>query len=115
MGGARSVWLDNLKGIAIILMVLGHSGAPFTHWIFLFHMAVFYMASGYTWNNKHVQSFNSLKKYILNKIKTLYVPYVLCNILFVLLNNVFIDSGIYASSEEYLNLIGSDVNGENNK
>jgi len=89
-------------------MVLGHSGAPFTHWIFLFHMAVFYIAAGYTWNNKHVQSFSSLKKYILNKIKTLYVPYIFCNILFLLLNNVFIEGGIYASSEEYLFLIGSE-------
>lgn len=89
-------------------MVLGHSGAPFTHWIFLFHMAVFYIAAGYTWNIKHIQSSASLWKYILNKFKTLYVPYILCNVLFILLNNVFIDSGLYASSVDYLNLIGSD-------
>lgn len=104
----RSLWLDNLKGIAIILMVLGHSGAPFTHWIFLFHMAVFYMASGYCWNNKHVATYNSYWQYVWNKIKKLYVPYLICNLVFLLLNNVFIDTGIYASSQEYLDLIGSN-------
>ena len=89
-------------------MVLGHDGAPFTHWIFLFHMAVFYMASGYFWNNKHVTSSQSYWLYVWNKIKKLYVPYLICNLVFLLLNNVFIDTGIYASSQEYLDLIGSD-------
>lgn len=104
----RTVWLDNLKGIAIILMVLGHSGAPFTHWIFLFHMAVFYIASGYSWNNKHVKEFESLRSFWLSKFKSLYIPYVVCNLLFLFLNNIFIDIGIYASSDEYLRLIGCD-------
>lgn len=104
----RNVWMDNLKGIAIILMVLGHDGAPFTHWIFLFHMAVFYMASGYFWNNKHVATSKAYWQYIWNKIKTLYVPFLICNLVFLLLNNFFIDTGIYASSQEYLDLIGSD-------
>ena len=107
-GGVRTVWLDNLKGIAIILMVLGHSGAPFTHWIFLFHMAVFYIAAGYTWNDKHVASCESLKHYIIRKIKTLYLPYFFCELLFLLLYNPFIELGIYPSSEEYLTLIGSN-------
>lgn len=107
-GGVRTVWLDNLKAIAIILMVLGHSGAPFTHWIFLFHMAVFYIAAGYTWNNKHVKSRETLGSYLLNKVKTLYVPFILCNILFLLLNNFFVTTGIYVSSEEDLQLIGAN-------
>lgn len=89
-------------------MVLGHSGAPFTHWIFLFHMAVFYMASGYFWNDKHIATFATFGQYFLKKVKMLYVPYLLCNIGFILLNNFFIDTGIYASSSEYLELIGSE-------
>lgn len=89
-------------------MVLGHSGAPFTHWIFLFHMAVFYIAAGYTWNDKHVSSRDSLKQYLVSKVKTLYLPYLFCELLFLVLYNPFIDLGIYPSSEEYLQLIGSD-------
>lgn len=89
-------------------MVLGHSGAPFTHWIFLFHMAVFYMASGYFWNNKHVATSQSYWQYVWNKIKTLYIPYLICNVVFLLLNNIYVDLGIYASTQEYLDLIGSD-------
>ena len=41
--GKRVDELDILKAIAIICMVAGHAGAPFTHFIYLFHMAVFFM------------------------------------------------------------------------
>lgn len=33
--------IDIIKALAIIGMVLGHAGALFTHFIYLFHMAVF--------------------------------------------------------------------------
>lgn len=82
IGEGRIDYLDNLKGIAIVLMVMGHCGAPFTHWIFLFHMAVFYIAFGYCWNDKHVADLNSVKRYIIGKLKMLYVPYVFCNLTF---------------------------------
>lgn len=42
--------IDVIKGYGICLMVCGHSGAPFTNWIYLFHMALFFIASGYLWN-----------------------------------------------------------------
>ena len=88
-------------------MVLGHCGAPMTHWIFLFHMAVFYIAFGYCWNDKHITDPAAMKRYIIGKFKMLYLPYIFCNLTFLLLNNIFVDCGIYASSTEYLDLIGS--------
>ena len=35
----RNISIDIIKGIGIILMVGGHCGMPFTHFIYLFHMA----------------------------------------------------------------------------
>lgn len=35
--------IDVIKGYGICLMVCGHSGAPFTDWIYLFHMALFFI------------------------------------------------------------------------
>lgn len=48
----RLQWLDIAKGIAIILMVLGHSSMPpmVQNWIFAFHMPLFFLASGVTTN-----------------------------------------------------------------
>lgn len=48
----RLQWLDIAKGIAIILMVLGHSSMPpiIQNWIFAFHMPLFFLASGLTTN-----------------------------------------------------------------
>lgn len=38
----RNLVIDILKGLGIILMVAGHSGFPFTRFIYLFHMAIFF-------------------------------------------------------------------------
>lgn len=48
----RILWLDIAKGIAIILMVLGHSNIPpvVSNFIWAFHMPLFFVASGYTTN-----------------------------------------------------------------
>ena len=49
----RIVWLDVAKGMAIILMVLGHSGLPsvINSFIFAFHMPFFFVASGFLWDD----------------------------------------------------------------
>lgn len=45
----RNIVLSVVKGIAIILMVVGHAEAPdfLTRWIYTFHMPVFFIAAGY--------------------------------------------------------------------
>lgn len=35
--------IEGIKGMAIILMVMGHCGFPFARLIYLFHMAVFFI------------------------------------------------------------------------
>ena len=44
--------IDILKGIAIILVVIGHTRVPGNSFIYLLHMAVFFIASGYFYSEK---------------------------------------------------------------
>lgn len=48
MGSRHYDWADIAKGIAIILMVLGHSSLPavIQNWIYSFHMPFFFFISG---------------------------------------------------------------------
>lgn len=93
----RDMTLDILKGIGIILMVVGHSGAPnpITNYIYLFHMALFFMASGYVWNDRKVCDFKTLVKSIWSRIRGLWIPYVVANGIFTLLNNFFVKINVY--------------------
>ena len=91
----RDRTLDVLKGIGIILMVVGHSGSRLTSFIYLFHMALFFMASGYVWNDDKVKDVSSLKKVLLSRVRGLWLPYTVGNGIFTLLNNVFVWLGLY--------------------
>lgn len=101
-GGGRSKTLDYLKGIGILLMVLGHSGAPAKTWIYLFHMALFFVASGYLWRDKHVVDIYSCFRYIVGKLKKLWLPYVLTNSTFILFHNLLFDLGIFTNDRHFL-------------
>ena len=91
----RDKTLDVLKGIGIILMVVGHSGSPCTNFIYLFHMALFFVASGYVWNDKKVKDFTALKQGLLARVRGLWLPYTVGNGIFTLLNNGFVQLGLY--------------------
>lgn len=98
--------IDCLKGLGIIAMVLGHSGAPFTRWIYLFHMALFFLCSGYCWKDGHADNITSVVRYVRRKLGGLYIPYVVSNLIFVLMHNQFIHMGIYIDSSALAQLPG---------
>ena len=81
----RFKFLDISKAILIILMVVGHSGAPFTPYIYLFHMAAFVFLSGYTFNSKY-----SFSIAITKKIKALYIPFIKYSLFFLACYNFFV-------------------------
>ncbi len=74
----RERWIDNTKGILIILVVLGHILPPPyavlstpASYIFLFHMPAFFMVSGYLANPKK----RTLPENIWGKTKRVLGPY----------------------------------------
>lgn len=93
----RNVVIDIIKGIGICLMVCGHSGCPATNWIYLFHMSLFFIASGYLWNEKNSSSTSSLKKYVIRKIKSLWIPFIVINLFYTITFNIFYSWGLYSS------------------
>lgn len=74
MSQNRNRWLDIAKGIAIILMVAGHTPIPdvVSHFIYAFHMPLFFIASGLVSNYEKY----SLVNYIKHKSYTLLLPFV---------------------------------------
>lgn len=95
----RSIEIDIIKAIGITLMVMAHSGAPFSNFIELFHMAIFFIASGYVFKSDSSDKTISIWEFIKKKIKQLWLPYFLSNTIFTLLNNFFICTNIYTNNE----------------
>ena len=73
----RAGYLDNAKRIGILLVVLEHARGPFSTYIYQFHIPLFFLISGYLFNEK-----NTVKQFAVKKIKTLYCPFVFWNICF---------------------------------
>lgn len=87
--------ITNIKALGIMLMVLGHSMCSIPHiipFISMFHMPLFFIASGYCFNEKYLDApLTFLKK----RAKGLYVPFVKYGILFALLHPLFFALHIY--------------------
>ena len=88
MNKEREVWLDIIKGIAVMLIVLFHAGFP----IFLFSsimVSVFFICSGYVFKN---QSFYS---YIKKQFFHLLLPFVAANFISTLIHNLLTLMGMW--------------------
>ena len=101
-----------LKGIGIILVVLGHASIIqpksyqyFHTVIYTFHMPLFLIASGYFFKEQYL---NENKKYFKKKVKGLYLPFLKFSLAFLLLHNIFYTLGILNSDYGY-NGMGSEA------
>lgn len=94
----RNSIIDIIKGIGIILMVVGHSGFPFTKFIYLFHMSVFFIASGFCYKTENSDSINNCLYFIKRRFFSLWMPYIVWTTVFSLMHNVFILLNIYTDN-----------------
>jgi acyltransferase len=84
MAAQRIYWIDNLKALAIFLMILGHTNNSKAYiqgllvYIYSFHMPLFFFISGLTFNPRKYQS---LKEIITRKSATLLLPYFFFSLL----------------------------------
>ena len=81
----RIVWLDIAKGIAICLMVIGHTSIPsfLSNFIWAFHMPLFFIASGWTTNFEGC----NLGSFIRKKTRGLLLPFMVYSILVIIIEN----------------------------
>ena len=73
----RKIWLDILKGLGIVFVVVGHfcNIERMHDWIYSFHMPLFFFASGYLYRRKPIL------ETIKNKFRTLMIPYFVLGML----------------------------------
>ncbi len=78
----RTEYIDIARGAVIILMLIGHSGAPklLTQLIYGFHMPFFFMLSGLLYNRSKWEE-KGFKELVVSKFKAYLIPYfILCGI-----------------------------------
>ena len=79
----RNQWLDIAKGIAILLMVIGHSTIPqsVSNFIFAFHMPLFFISSGLVTNFEKYSAMH----FIAHKLRTLLLPFLIYSSIVIIL------------------------------
>ena len=107
---ARNEHIDVMKGFAIILVILGHrfmsntiDGAhhPMAIIIYSFHMAFFFFISGYV--NEYTRQLvrKGAKRFMLNKVRTLMLPFFIWTLICYLSNGSFSVEGFVSSLNFY--------------
>ena len=77
----REKYIDIAKGIAIILVIMGHceyTNETLLVWIYSFHMPLFFMINGFFIKNSIKRL--SLKEFTKKKSKTILIPYLVFSI-----------------------------------
>lgn len=82
----RSLWVDACRGIAIILVLLGHNNPPFIRLIYGFHMPLFFILSGYVYKDKHTNL--SLAEELISLLKGYIIPYLIFGFINMILHIV---------------------------
>jgi polysaccharide biosynthesis protein PslL len=74
---SRIIWLDLAKGIAIILVVFGHSLIDIglnNHYIYWFHMPAFFILTGMVFTPPNI--WKKFKSFLSKRFKQLIIPYI---------------------------------------
>lgn len=95
MNNNKNNYFSIAKGIGIILMVMGHCGAPdlLVKFIYLFHMPLFFFCSGYFL--KDINKTNTLFQTYKKRFKGIYVKFVIWSLIFLAFHNIFYYLNIY--------------------
>lgn len=87
MKNHRIEWIDIARGIAILFVIIGHSlgnyfSSYFSNLIYVFHMPIFFVLSGYLYKEKKKSKFlkNSFFNLIMPYIGTVLIAFVLFTI-----------------------------------
>ena len=68
----RITWIDMAKGFGIIFVIFAHlGGGLFTTWMYSFHVPLFFILSGFTFNKE-----TTFSTFLAKKSKSLLLPYL---------------------------------------
>lgn len=91
----RKIYVDYMRAIAIILVVLGHinsSNGLIKNWIYEFHMPLFFFITGLTIGKKELSL-----KLLESKVKAIIVPFVLWGLIYMAYSEKNIAMLLYGS------------------
>lgn len=100
----RAGYIDVARGIAIILVVVHHTGnlwKPFDLFYTLFFMPLFMFISGFVSSENKISDFKSLLAHLKKRIVKLYFFYVKWELIYLLLTNFFLRIGFYSTEVVY--------------
>lgn len=98
----RLIYIDIAKGIGISMVVWGHTHCFLGNYFIASAVPLFFLISGFLYNREQ-----PLKEYIKRKALTLYLPFLLCNLIwptFILFKNIHMGYPII-SNIIYISLI----------
>ena len=93
------LYMNVAKALGICLIVIGHSftedsSSTIRSFVYLFHVPLFFMISGYFFKEDYLRTPGRL---IFRRIKSLWVPFFSWSLLFILLHNLFFVLHIYST------------------
>lgn len=92
----QSKYMNLLKALGIIAVVMGHASSPFTSIIYSYHMPLFFFISGYFFKDKYL---DRPLDFVKRRFKSLYLTFVLYELFFVLIRNLLININVYTSDQ----------------
>lgn len=99
----RNKNIDIIKGIGIILIVAGHALSPYSIWFSSWFVQIFFIASGYLYNEQYSDAWGGVKRLFLKRVSRLYVPWLITGSIFTFLNNLLIKINILTDNPLFLN------------
>ena len=96
--------IDVARGLAIILVIIGHLNTNFTQFIYSFHMPLFFVVSGMTFSN-YCENMK-ISHFIGKRIRKLIVPYYLWEMIYVPFEIGNIGNLVYGSRKSIMAISG---------
>lgn len=95
----RDPYWDIVKGLAILCIVIGHCCQGFAvQYVYSFHLPLFMFVCGALFNEEHARD---PYRFMGNRLKTLWKPFIAYALSLWLLHNVFTSVGIYGPGTAY--------------
>ena len=91
---SRDDCMDIVKALGIILVIMAHVKSPGEQMIFLFHMPLFFFVSGYFYKDEYSDELEILIK---KRLKSLYIPFIKYELIFLVLHNILVNLSFYSS------------------
>lgn len=98
----RNKNIDVIKGIGIILIVAGHALSPYSIWFSSWFVQIFFIAAGYTYQERYADAWGGVKRLVLKRVRRLYVPWLITGSVITCMNNLLIKMNILTDNPLFL-------------